>query len=367
MDSVLQTEDGVKLGYYVLGDSSRNEEYHGVMRQLCANNNFEMDTDVKFFGNKENISGVLKSKEVTLSIVFCNKQIQNLLYSVPCQFERIKGKKIIFYTVVYDSNITFVNPVTKGLEVNQSIDYNSIKMKRMVDEAIINYFKDKNFELKVRTKSYPSVFSLFAQKANFLSLIGGVLFFLPYCLYFIYLVNSILAEKQKQQDYFLIISGFERSAYWLSYTLLSFIVVTYHTCSIYLLGMLFQFNLFQNVGFLFFFVYLFLTGTGMMNLAFLIASAFEDKTGGTIAYAFVFIFIVFMIFFSNPISVKLLYIKMNLTQTSQNTKQYQDATQIQNIVELVTFILENFVSFNYLNIWSTINLVNTDYFDAFSG
>lgn len=131
---------------------------------------------------------ILKIKDKPISVIFCDSKIKNVALQLPCRFKRREYKHVM-YVILFNSAENYENTIVKGLTTNQYSDLNSIKLKRMVDEAIVNRYSDGKFKLRMSTRQYPAIFGFFTQNVNVVGLLGTILFFMPISLFFIYLLN----------------------------------------------------------------------------------------------------------------------------------------------------------------------------------
>ena len=112
-----------------------------------------------------------------------NSVTGNLKIEIPCTFSKLKkeNKKLIFYSIAYNNSIDFTNPYFTDQNAPSPMSKISIAVKKNLDEAIFNKFKDKkiykgNFDYGLEYQPYPKFGLKFKRSRSFVANIGSFFF-----------------------------------------------------------------------------------------------------------------------------------------------------------------------------------------------
>lgn len=205
----------------------------------------------------------------------------------------------------------------------------------MVDEAILRKETGQPFRLNLTLKGFPKFKTQVQVNENMLMIFGQLLIFTPFSILFLYITGQILNEKQNQQDKFLQIQGFSKTAYWLSWYLFGLFQILILSSTITLFCNYLDFVLFRNTG-LFMFGFLFSVGVGILGQSFLIAALFSQKVGNLIVLCFLLSNSFVNIFFMFPNISKFLQIDL-MKSVEMNGRDLSLNAKIQSLLNLMHF------------------------------
>lgn len=87
------------------------------MNYTAALNDLEINKDIKMIshGSPREYFNYLKEHEnkTMIGVLFCTSEYvlyEDMGISIPCKFDEIQGRKLIFYTVVYNWTLNFKSP-----------------------------------------------------------------------------------------------------------------------------------------------------------------------------------------------------------------------------------------------------------------
>lgn len=237
--------------------------------------------------------------------MFCTdkwKLDNNPSLAIPCQFERITQKKLIFYTIIYNYTLLYKTPYLSDFRMAYPKDAYATSLKRSLDNAIMNEFingtEDHQY-LYVSEQSYPRIPNRFIEGIDVAGNYGAYYFFAPYLLNFLVLINELLQEKDKKLRQGLVVMGLSHSTYWFSWVLTTLIVNSIISLVFLITGMLFQFDLFLKTPLPIIFILFNTFGFSISLIGFFISTICPDaKNGYTIAYGFILMAIVMQMFFT---------------------------------------------------------------------
>jgi hypothetical protein len=133
-----------------------------------------------------------------IGILFCTEEWRlSPQYNLPCKFEQLVGKKLIFYSIVYNNSLLFKSPYFSTWKASYPKDDIAFALKLSVDNAIISYFSKEldnlNPDYKFRAEDvleskltnidlqeYPKVMSRFYQGYDVAAQYGAFYYFIPY-------------------------------------------------------------------------------------------------------------------------------------------------------------------------------------------
>lgn len=189
IDSIPRCEvpdDCVSLGYFINGPE---ESYiHEVMALLATKNDLSFGKDVVYIptnSSGEIINYPFEHRNKTqIAVIFCTDNwtinVFNYSLSIPCQFERLEGKKLVYYSVYYNMSQGFEIPYFFKLRTAYPSNQIAISTKRSLDEAIIAHFTgNPDFRLELRQNSYPFTENKFYKGYDFVSAYGCFFFYFP--------------------------------------------------------------------------------------------------------------------------------------------------------------------------------------------
>lgn len=161
---------GLKYGKDVdfLGKSSpkkfqkllRNQKNFTQTRIIFCTKTWDLEFDTGKF--KKEMKKLQKILGKNILKKFVKKK--NLKFQIPCTFDKLQkqNKKLVFYSIVYNNSLEFSNPYFVDQNSPYSMSKISFGVKKNLDEAIFNKFKDqKNFEenflLNLTYQPYPKL------------------------------------------------------------------------------------------------------------------------------------------------------------------------------------------------------------------
>lgn len=203
-------QDCTTLGYYVIGGFE--DWINPVMEKVAQMNDLVFSKDVRLLGTGSPESfkkyALSNRNQTQASVIFCtdtwnitipklNRTIDNNLerfegeissINIPCKFEKLEGKKLIFYNLIYNSSIDFRSPYFTDDTNAFPIDMIAVQTKRAIDEALISYFGtqpgsknviSEDFRLDYYKQDYPKVPLRFKKNASFVVNLGSFFFYIP--------------------------------------------------------------------------------------------------------------------------------------------------------------------------------------------
>lgn len=178
--------DCISIGYFVIGE--KEDWIENVMKKVAENSNLEFNKDVKLLaeGSPSDFSDYIeKNRNMTqIAIIFCTSKWEiaynNFGTNIPCSFEQIIDKKMIFYSIHYNMTLGFEIPYFFKLNAPYPLNPVAVSLKKLIDESIIQHFTNKDFKLKARTVSYPTTENKFLKDYDFISNFGCFFFYIPF-------------------------------------------------------------------------------------------------------------------------------------------------------------------------------------------
>ena len=124
--------------------------------------------------------------------------------NIPCKLNRLEqdGKKMIFYSLAYNSSLGFKNPYFTDDTTAYPINMIAAATKKAIDETIISYFGQKsktpkispNFSLDLSHQDYPKTALRFKKGSSFVVSMGSFFFYIPIAISFLIIITEMLTE-----------------------------------------------------------------------------------------------------------------------------------------------------------------------------
>lgn len=292
------------IAYGILGPSE--PWIHSVMDYVAKTNNLQMDTDVKYIGekNQKEFSEYLMENinQTQLGVIFCTGAWNLLDYAtVPCHFSTETDKKLIMYNIVYNVSEYIRPPHGDDFRISHPKDPEATGLKISLDNAILAYFSidkeakgDREIDLftednslypkiTVEAQDFPKTHFRFLIGSDVINVFGCLQFAIPYMLNFLITSFEIVREKSKRLREGLSGMGMSATAYWFSWVITCLIINAMVTTSTVLSGRIFGFAYFTDTPFAIIFGMFFTLGLSFQTLAFWISTI---SANATIAYVF---------------------------------------------------------------------------------
>lgn len=174
-----------------------------VMNYVAKDNNLTEENDVKELGeiHPSAFTQYLhrNPNQTQLGVIFCNTEWSiSPDLSIPCAFSKTVGKKLIFYSIVYNVTELLATMYSTNFQGVQPTDPAASSLKMSLDSAIFSYFTiDKegtgvlDLELNpedpdmpkirnVNKQEYPRSFLRFFIGIDIVTATGALQFFVPY-------------------------------------------------------------------------------------------------------------------------------------------------------------------------------------------
>ena len=366
----------VSLGIFAVGEY---EDWIGELKnRLAFKNSLKPDEDVKYIGqgspadlqnyidqnpNKTQIFAVFCTSKWEISLrPDPNNQSTKLNISIPCTFDRIKSKKLVFYTLVMNASLGYSAVVFRSLLVPSPYNSLAINTKKEVDEVIMDYFgrsqspaspldseQGKTFRYEASYQGYPVSTQRIFKNFDFFSMRGSFFFYMPIAISFLIVVTEMNYEKDKGIKMYLVGAGMKSGAYWTSWHVVNLCLSSFIALSITLTCRLFNVKLFTLIPFELMFLVFFASAFGMNSIGYLINSLCASKELRQAAsYGFLLISFFFQIFFSAPNSCNIFY--------SENF--------LSAYIKILKIVLVRYPGFNYTKIFADYVHVSGSFFDT---
>ena len=345
------------LGYYTIGE--KEKWIDETMRILAKKNELEFDRDVRNLVNTNDPREIVNytnshRNETMVGVIFCtdswNISFNNYTLDIPCKFEKLHNKKLIYYSIYYNMTLGLEAPYFFKLNATFPTNDFVLKAKAAVDEALaIQFGEEDDFNFDIDVKSYPSPENNFYKDYDFFSSFGSFFFYLPLAFSFMIMISEMMGEKSKGIKLYMTVSGLRPYIGILSWTLYNLMISFYFSAAVCIIALVFGFTFFNNVPFILWFIYFFIIGfAGNLLALFISVIANANKAGFSLAYAFLMFSFVFQVGMTNPNSAH---------------PYYQSDTFLRKI----RFIYEFYPGFNYIKIWMDLVYFSGVYFDINQG
>ena len=372
--------DCVSLGIYTIGTQ---EAWMTNIKEIIAKkNNLQPDVDVKMIGQgtPKDLQSYINANEnkTQIFLVFCNTewhvslgdtqkegeagQPTDLNLNIPCQFEHMSGKKLVFYTLVMNATMGYTSPIFRSFLYPMAYNPVSVNAKKEVDEALILHFGKESksdldhkitddFKYRVTSQGYPVSTQRIFENFDFFSMRGSFFFYMPIAVSFLIMVTELNYEKDKGIKLFMISAGMKSGEYWLGWLIVNAFLSMYISLSICIICMLLRVRLFVMVPFIYMMVLFFLSTFGMNSIAYLINTlSYSKSLRQASSYGFLLISFFFQIFFSTPNSTNVFY--------SQNYHSFS--------ISVLRYVLRWYPGYNYTKLMADYVKVSGNAFDSAS-
>lgn len=332
-----EPEGCVSLGIYAIG---REEPWMNRVKEIIAkNNNLLPDVDVKMLGHgtPNELQTYIHANEnkTQMYLVFCNTEWQislsnsqkektdtkgvDLSLNIPCRFEQMADKQLVFYTLVLNASIGYSSPIFRSWLYPLAYNPVTVNAKKEVDEALILHFGSddlstsehrvtSDFKYHVTSQGYPVSTQRIFENFDFFSMRGSFFFYMPIAVSFLIMVTELNYEKDKGIKLFMISAGMKSGEYWLGWLIINSTLSLYISLSICLICIVLQVRLFLMVPFIYMFCLFFMSTFGMNSIAYLINTlSYSKSLRQASSYGFLLISFFFQIFFSTPNSTNIFY------------------------------------------------------------
>ena len=85
-----------------------------------------------------------------IGVLFCTSEYllyEDLGISIPCKFEEVQGRKLIFYTIVYNWTLNFRSPFLSDQTAHWPKDAFALRLKTSIDNGLVDLFSKYDIEI----------------------------------------------------------------------------------------------------------------------------------------------------------------------------------------------------------------------------
>ena len=154
---------------------------------MAKANNLEIAQDIKYLGEirpcdfMEYLSK--NANHTGIGLIFCTEKWainENLAF--PCHFDQTTQKKLILYSIVYNTTLSFESYFGKDYEVALAKDPVAAALKISIDNGIAQYFSDERAspQFDIYSEDYPKTFFRFFLDADMCNRVGAFHYFIPF-------------------------------------------------------------------------------------------------------------------------------------------------------------------------------------------
>lgn len=180
------------LAYAVVGD--RQPYIDHVISHVKRTNDIPDSHVVEWKRSPNEIMEHLKQypNATQTVVIFCTSRWQiSDNFSVPCYADNYHMN---FYTIIYNITLFYRTPYLANLRESYPKDKVVVRLKRDIDEALINFYTNSTVEVKMQ--DYPNRNSRFLSGLNVSAQYGSFFFLIPYLIYLVLEVSTLLKEKE---------------------------------------------------------------------------------------------------------------------------------------------------------------------------
>lgn len=214
-----------------------------------------------------------------------------------------------FYTILYNVSLNHRSPYMGNLKESYPKDLVTIKLKKDVDEAIINHYSKDSPIIDENFADYPNRTSRFIEGLSIFSNYGSFFLIIPFLILIVMQSSHLLHQKEKRLRIGLNIVGVTHLEYYLSEILayaFSVMIISVNFC---ISGEVLGINYFRNSIMWFNFVNLFVNGLVLGFVAFnTMALVTHKNMGMSLTYGFILYSISMQWIFSGGFILELLYL-----------------------------------------------------------
>lgn len=306
--------DCVSIGFFIAGE--KEDWVFEVMRLVAEDNGLGFGTDVKLLGtgSPSDFSELIASQrnKTQVAVIFCTSDWKlgfgKANINVPCRFERLTGKKLVFYSLFYNMTLGFEVPYLVKVGASFPTNQLAIALKRSIDQSIIRHFGLPTFTFDIKTASFPSPENRHMKEYDVVSNFGSLTLYLPFLLVYLFAASEMVSEKVRGIKLHLKLAGLTTTVNLLSWILFYALTSAYCSLSIYVSGRLCGFPIFSNVPASFWLFFLSVSAFSTASLASLVSAlAPSDKSGFLVAHLFLMGGLVFQLFMGNVGAVSIIY------------------------------------------------------------
>ena len=345
------------VGYYVIGE--REDWIDETMRTLAKRSRLEFGRDVKHLVTTKDPHDVVRYTELhrnqtEVGIIFCTStwsiRFNNYTLDIPCRLEKLSDTKLVFYSVHYNMTLGIEPPYFFKSNATFPTNMHAVRAKRAVDEALaVQFSGDNEVSFDFRMRSYPTPENKYIKEYDFVSSFGSFFLYVPLAIGFMLVIAELMSEKSRGIKLYMTVSGLNPFVHIISWTIYNVLLSAYFAVTTCLATSVFRFELFTNVPYAFWLLYLFTCGFATNLLSMLISSVSgADRTGNSIAYAFLLFSFVFQVCTTNPNALNGFFRRSLL-------------------FKVIRKVLEFYPGFNYTKIWTDLIYFSGTYFDVVEG
>jgi len=371
LSKCVSPSDCTTLGIFTIGKTPYWAEPVG--RTIAERNYMKFGSDVRIIGEgspydlQRHINQNPNTTQVYL--VFCtdhwNVSLSDTASSgpggdfslnIPCKFEHMTDKQLVFYTLVVNATVGYSSPIFRSILYPLPYNPITVKTKKEVDQALMVYFGreaqnkkiDEDFTYEITTQGYPVSSQRIYRQFDFFSMRGSFFFYMPIAVSFLIMSTELNYEKDKGIKLYMLTAGLRSGAYWMSWGVVNAVLSGYVAIGCILPSYLLGVPLFHSIPMGYFFILFFLSCFGMNCIAYLINTlAYSKPLRQAASYAFLLISFFFQIFFSAPNSCNIFY--------SQG--------MFGMVIKMFKAILHRYPGYNYTKLYADYVHSSGSYFD----
>lgn len=307
-------KDCVSVGYFVAGEAEEWTE--AVMRLVAEDNGLAFGTDVRLLGvgTPADFSDHVAAhrNRTQIAVIFCTGvwglRFGGVGVDVPCRFDRLADKRLVFYSLFYNMTLGFEVPYLVKAGATFPTNQLAVALKRSLDQSITRHFGAPDFHFDLQTASFPSPENRHMKEYDVVSNFGSLALFLPFLLVYLFAASEMVSEKARGLKLHLRLAGLTTPVHVASWALLYTLAALYCAVATYASGRLCGFAMFANVPATFWLFFLAASAFATASLASLVAAlAPAGKSGFLAAHLVLMAGLVFQLFLGNPGAVAVLY------------------------------------------------------------
>ena len=179
--------------HHLIDFKGKNEPWIDYVLDFVAErNDLNRETDFNYLGEIEppEFSGYLRNNmnHTKIGILFCTGEwtLQERL-KIPCHFETHTDKKLIFYSIIYNTTRAFASNFGKSFQTADAKDPVAASLKMSIDNGIARYFAKENTKkedslplFEIFTQDFPKTYFRFFVGVDMVSRVGPFHYFIPF-------------------------------------------------------------------------------------------------------------------------------------------------------------------------------------------
>jgi hypothetical protein len=175
------------------------------VNHIAKSNGLEKSRDIKYLGETSPslfMDHLAKNANHTgVGLLFCTENWQlNENLTFPCYFEQTVNKKLILYSIIYNTTLSFESYFGKDYEIALGKDPIAAALKISIDNGIAQYFSKEGtaVHFDIFSQDYPKTFFRFFLDADMCNRVGAFHYFIPFMVNKIFfgLINSFYLSPQ---------------------------------------------------------------------------------------------------------------------------------------------------------------------------